>query len=416
MERFVKPVSDGGAPYTNKDIYGILQENNLISYRSILDEMNDVSGSTNPNNGIILTGCKLNSISDNNVNFDFTNSLIYLNGDFLEPVPFLATQSNYLVPNSTFYLMSVELPPEERIFKVTDKETDIVQSKYFDVVVDKPPNSHIEIVIYDRGGFSDPFNLSTRYLSRIYRYYTAQEDQIFMTYNTRNFNGFSGVSINAFGKGVGVGDMYGFALCDGGGSGLGMRKDLSGKFLIGFDKDTDVSPADLNNSASSSLLKNYGKLGNLGGTSSVKLVEDNLPGHNHGDDTGSPSNKLYHRHEMSSGIFGPGGTVLNSFGRVKKFDSQQNFGYFSRYMTKTGFSGPGVLNLAGKLYLPQLSSPGSKYWNIFRKDSNGNTIAGDETNQLDDHIHDIPLELGGGQPHNNLPPCVNIAYYQKIPI
>jgi hypothetical protein len=407
MERFVKPVSDGGAPYTNKDIYGILQENNLISYRSILDEMNDVSGSANLNNGIILTGCKFNSISGNNVDFDFTNSLIYLNGDFLEPVPFLATQSNHTIQSIKFYLKSVELPPEERIFKVTDKPTEIVQSKYFDVDVNKPSVPHIEIEISTT---TPPINLSTRYLNRIYRYYTAQEDQIFMTYDTKNFSG-----VSRFAMGVGFGDMHGFALCDG----RTGRKNLSGRFLIGFDKNTSTIPKDLKTVSPSSLYKNYGALGNLGGEINVTLRQENLPRHNHGGDTSTPSNKLYHRHEMSSGTFPAQSFMNGNFGRVKKFDSEQNFGYFAKYMTKTGDSTSevGGVGIGGNLYLPEVSGGfGPPYWNILRTNDNGTPRVGDVTTDLDDHTHDIPLELGGGQPHNNLPPYVAIAYYQKIKI
>lgn len=391
MERFVKPVSDGGVPYLNKDIYGILQQNNLISYKSILDEMND---STDPNNGIILTGVKdvttyLEDEITQDIRFDFTNSLIYLDGDFLEPVPFLATQSNYET-GSKFYL-TVFSEKEQRLFKVTDELTDIVETKYFDYSISKPGGPYIEIEIDSTR--LPQINLCTRYLSRIYRYYTSQKDQIFMTYDIKNFIG-----------GKGVGDMHGFALCDG----RNRTKNLSGEFLIGFDKNSNVSPENFSGLSSTGLIKNYGKLGNLGGSINVTLAESNLPTHNHGGDTDVPNNNLYHNHEIPTGTFNEyavGGTGI-LFARVSKFENSTlvYFGPQKKYRT----SGEGDVYQTPQiddLYEPISESSWS--WDTYYSGRN-------PTSELDNHTHKIDTDIGGGQPHNNLPPYVVISYYQKI--
>jgi len=392
MERFVKPVSDGGVPYLNTDIYGILQQNNLISYKSILDQIND---STDLNNGIILTGVKdVTTYPEDeltqDIRFDFTNSLIYLDGDFLEPVPFLATQSNYET-GSKFYLVVLS-QKEKRLFKVTDNLTDIVETKYFDYSINKPGGPHIEIEIDSTR--LPQINLCTRYLNRIYRYYTSQKDQIFMTYDRKNFI-----------AGKGVGDMYGFALCNG----LNGTKNLSGKFLIGFEKNSNVSPENFSGLSSTGLIKNYGKLGNLGGSINVTLAESNLPIHNHGGDTGTPDNNLHHNHEIPTGTFnqftsgGPG--VL--FTRVSKFEINtiSYFGPQQKYRT----SGEGDVYQTppqiDDLYEPKTDS--SWLWSTYYNDR-------DPTYELDNHTHKIDTDIGGGQPHNNLPPYVAIAYYQKI--
>jgi microcystin-dependent protein len=392
MERFVKPVSNGGVPYLNTDIFYILQQNNLISYKSILDEMNDAIDN---NSGIILTGCKFNSIpSTGVVDFDFRNSLIYLGGDFLEPIPSLATQSNYIIQSNKFYLKSYS-EVEKRLFKVTDDLTSIVETKYFEVAVNRPTGPYIEIEINP----TTSVNLSSRYLNRVHRHYISQPGQIFMTYDTTNFSG----------SGLGIGDLSGFALCDG----RNGTVNLVGQFLIGFDKNSNTTPVDLSSVTLTGLSSNYGKLKNKGGFNNVTLEEVNLPPHNHATQSGQ-STSVYHNHEITTGSLNFNlvpDSQKKVVGKAKKFITtpQNNTAYYKQIST-------GFLFIGNTLYEPLRDNTTQTNWNLVTGKLTPTTTPtrAQVGVNLEQHTHTVPVESDSGQPHNNLPPYVSIAYYQKI--
>lgn len=294
MQRLVKPVSDGGVPYNNFDLYKFLQENHLISYSSFLDGMND-----EPSSGIILYGCTFVTSSAQDCVFDFTNSMVYLQGDFRQASPLIASQS-FGISSLKFYLVpDTDTPNEQRVFKVTDLETDIATYNYFNYSISKPTDTeYIEIEI------KNGLNITSRHLSRIMRYYNAEEKQIFMT---RNKNFFDLVT------GLGFGEMKGFQLCNGQNS----SQNLSGKYLIGYNPppaspltigwNTSTYPNTFTNSSQNpavqlkqvTITENYNYLKNTGGNDKVFLFADHLPPHSHGDMTGLPSNDLSHSHEIT---------------------------------------------------------------------------------------------------------------------
>ena len=293
MQRLVKPVSDGGVPYNNFDLYKFLQENHLISYSSFLDGMND-----EPNSGIILYGCTFVTSSVQDCVFDFTNSMVYLQGDFRQASPVIASQS-FGISSLKFYLVpDTDTPNEQRVFKVTDLETDIATYNYFNYSISKPTDTeYIEIEI------KNGLNITSRHLSRIMRYYNAEQKQVFMTRSKNFFDS----------TGLGFGEMKGFQLCNGQNS----SQNLSGKYLIGYNPppgspltigwNTSTHPNTFTNSSQNpadptkqvNIRENYNYLKNIGGNDKVFLFGDHLPPHSHGDMTGVPSNDLSHSHEIT---------------------------------------------------------------------------------------------------------------------
>lgn len=322
MKRLISPIIDGGVPYLNQDFFNILQNNNLSSYRCLYDEINDIK--KNGNSGIIIKGVVNTSTTNGSgivdtYQFNFRDSMIYLNGDFHEPAPYLVEEENYVIGQAKFWIIT-RTKPVKRYNKVKDEEFDMLYNTYFDISFSFPTNSNnfIEVEVA-----SNNANLTTRYLSRILKWNNCDYGEVLMTLAEPTDLGTSVANFSA--TGLGIGPMFGFRLLNSD-SALtnpiptlpsGAQRpllpqdwatDLSGRFLVGFTRKqrpfSTLANFDPQNLTSTNVnttfnLENYGELRNTGSSNAdFKLTEQHLPPHSHGSYSGIPDNDLSHSHEI----------------------------------------------------------------------------------------------------------------------
>jgi hypothetical protein len=470
MERLIRPAIDGGVPYINQDFFNVLQGSNLQSYKSFLETINDAKFVGN--NGIIIKGIKnVTQVGQQNtINFDLTNSMVYIDGDFLEPKQTLSQQSDYQIDSTKFWIVKYD-EYEYREKKVSGFKNEAVLIKsYFDITTEQPPAgvSYIEVEI------KNDKNYCSRYLDRILRYYMTDFHQIQQTVSTNYFD--------TLGKGFG--EMFGFRICDG----QDGTFDLRDKFLIGYatfsvdptmDYTNKPNGDDLNNIQEQliPISTNYGRVGYRGGQETVKLKGENLPPHNHGGVTSKADNKMRHSHEIQIGELiiqsYPPAQYLTSprFARGKKFNPAIPYGYatkadsisevipvpagapentfntFSsniwRYNKDINYN-QGDIKIDGINYKAIRGSDNkwdhsqnghlqfdsnNYYFGAGGEDSNGNNsikqvenagslsitpIELDPNDRLENHRHDVDTSNTVTSPHNNLPPFVYIFNYEKI--
>jgi hypothetical protein len=188
--------------------------------------------------------------------------------------------------------------------------------------------------------------------------------------------------------------MTGFALCGASGT-----YDLRGRMIIGFNRGEATTPVDnttlwdpatpntvSNNSAN---IKNYGAIGNKGGGyrntvlnpqgpnaefPSEFLQISEMPGHNHGGNTGNPTKDINHNHRPAAQNFAMADNLTSSGSNNSSRSSLEGN---RSTQTTTGY----VSNVVG-----------------------GGGM---------EHLHSINSQ-GGGQPHEIRNPYMVLAYYQKI--
>jgi microcystin-dependent protein len=219
---------------------------------------------------------------------------------------------------------------------------------------------------------------TSRRYKRILKYKMDNLGDIFITSNLTNFNTSTG---------LGNGDKFGYALCDGQNGTFNLR----GRYILGYDKSSPTTPIDntlnlsvlnpANYDESSVTLKdNYGQIANFGGgyTQSGNLYPSSfaqLPNHTHLTEKVANNEDVHHAHKVNGTYF-----------RVQD-----------------GYSPPEI---------------GSSQNLLFGNGDNPvdqvNYISGSEGG-LATHRHTISAE-GGGQPHETRPPYMVLAYYQKIQI
>ena len=416
MERLINPPQFGGIPYINQDFINILQESNFLSYKSFMEEINDTSDTGN--NGIIIKGVRnVTPVGTLNVTyFDFTNSMIYLNGDFLEPMDFLSSQSNYEILATKFYLYEV-MTEEKREKKVSGFSETVLNKRYFDIKTDTPTGgqSYIEIEI------KNDKNLCQRYLDRILRYYIAEWGQVHMTLNKDYFDD----------DGVGFGEMFGFHFCDGRPKNNGEAATVQGSdtfrfrsrehFLIGYEIPNDfgglsvTSPSSIDTAGdpTSVATRNYGRLRNTGGQNTVKLETLHIPLHNHGGITAQANNSLRHNHELQYGLwqnFQPA-QLGKYFARSKKINNAEPGGLqgsFRKFFTVGNYSG---------FYPPHnyeaIRDQNTGLWDHKIDSHFSNSQPIQISPDLGDHTHILP-NVVGGVPHNNLPAYCWVYHYEKM--
>jgi hypothetical protein len=200
------------------------------------------------------------------------------------------------------------------------------------------------------------------------------------------------VSLNNFdlSTGLGVGDMFGFALCNGANG----TQNLSGRMIINYDSTSLTSPADNTSTESPSYdstgVVNYGQIGNIGGGRksgsyypTYVLLNSQMSYHNHGGRTTISPDNMDHRHLVSSG--------------ENAFFNYHNLGcraMLDNSNASTDF-GRGNQNLSSPAYTTEL---------VY------GPFGGDH---LDYHTHPINF-AGNAEPHETRPPYIVLAYYEKI--
>lgn len=416
MERLIKPAIDGGVPYINQDFFNALQGSNLLSYKSFIETINDNKGLGN--SGIIIKGVINKSQSGSQIsNFDFTNSMIYLDGDFLEPEPSLALQDNKQIDSRKFYLIKIS-DEEFREKKVSGFLDPILVKSYFDVVTDFPPDgqSYIEIEI------KNDQNICSRYLDRILRYHLTDFGQVQMTLKKDFFTQDDG---------EGFGEMFGFHICNG----KNNTQDLDRRYLIGYATVSNSTITDISEDTVGSSpwaeqaysFTNYKTLSNKGGKNLIFISGRNLPPHDHGGLTGEANNDMRHNHEIQFGawnreLFIQAGANSNligkAFARTRKIpnsDAQvipagRNFRPFRTHYSTSGFYP--VVNTQA------IKRPIEKGVALWEHGANAHTNGSDlieASPALGSHRHftrsDPP---SSNSSHNNEPPYAYVIYYEKI--
>ena len=427
MERLLKPAIDGGVPYLNQDFVTILQDNNLTCYKSFLENINDnkIIG----NSGIIIRG-----ITNVDTSFDFTNSMIYLDGDFLEPDVDLSDEE---VIDGKFYLVKKNIQ-EKREKKVSGFVEPVLDKNYFTYQFDIPSGvSYIEIEI--RNGF----NYCQRYLNRLLRYQSTEFGQLQTTINKDFFDS----------SGLGFGDMFGFRTCNGSGGTLNSINNFfigystQSEFILGDEVEiTQETLNDISNLPTSYLYRNYKTLRNKGGLERITLNTENLPPHNHGGYSGIPNNKLTHYHEMQYGVWGnysPTGarSGVSYFARSTKINTPLRYErtqtvslsnspldyplYEARREDKSQINGYSPWSTISQEEFDFVNS--QKYQDLLQNQTISRRYeegfiptrperkdGGDyNVEDISQHTHTIG-DSSGGSAHNNLPPFQGVIYYEKI--
>jgi hypothetical protein len=379
MKRLLSPSPNGGLPYVNSDFNDILQTEHIKAYSGHLNSINDRQfGETGTlDRGIILLGCTPYNATPTSTTFDFTRSLVYIPGltgagDFYEANSAIAN-SAYIV-NSNLVYITVTNDEERRKFRSGENNQVLIKG-YFTVTTTPPATPYIEFLN----------GKTRRNYKRVLKYALANTNDVMMTGNTSDFD---------LGTGLGVGNMYGFALCNG----LNGTYDLTGRFVIGFKNGAATTPVDnttiwdsttSTQTYNSTDIMNYGAIGNKGGGRltdglyypSKVLIIPELPSHDHGSITGDPNVDLNHSHGTgqdagSNFVFAGGGANTGTTGGGDRGLDQTS----RRYAAGTGFI--------------------------------NNAVASNANLQ---HRHGIPAQ-GNSYAHEIRSPYLVLAYYQKITI
>jgi len=307
MKRLKSNPDDGGLPYINSDFWNILQNQHIKSYVAHLDSINDWQygevASNYKNRGIVLLGCNVINGSQNSATFDFTNSLIYLpgltaNGDFLEPDSSIANNNYTIAHSGSVYLVANTVNTDSRVFRDGFNKV-VIETKNFTITSTQPTSD----VSYIEFTWISQINrlVTQRNYKRILKYNIFNTGDIQMTTNINDYDNTTG---------IGYGDSFGFALCNG----QNGTFDLRGRFGIGYDPTTANTPADnsslVNNqnqiTYDSTDVKNYGAIGNIGGglktpsttLPSHRLTVNQIASHDHNGQTGNVVGDLSHTHDV----------------------------------------------------------------------------------------------------------------------
>lgn len=378
MKRLKSPVADGGLPYLNSDFNDILQKEHLKAYGSFLDGINDwqidETGTNAQNRGIIMRGCRIVSSTSNSTTFDFTNSLIYMptlttDGDFYAPVDAININNYTIGHGGSLYIVLATATDETRIFRDGISKGAITDTRF--TITSSQPSLSSTWIQFDWNASLGKIVTRRRY-QRVLKYFTANTNDVMMTGNISDFDPSNG---------LGVGDMYGFALCNGSSG----TYDLRGRFIMGYNKDESPTPVDNTSTINFSTgvqtydstdIKNYGQIGNFGGGirdtnsnltdgreyyGSHRLTSNQLATHTH---TGAVGGSGVHKHTIAAGSgFSDGGYLRNG---------------------QPGSAGQGQLSVDG---------------------------GGDGGS----HTHTVTINNAGGNTnHETRAPYMVLAYYQKI--
>jgi len=395
MKRFVDNLPNG-TPIINSDFHDILQEQHRIAYSAYYDGLNDEKYSTfSSDRGIIIKGCEVtnvtpvsNPVGAFDYTIDFTDSLVYFDGQFCEPHPDLLNTTANISSTTGFYLYPVT---SSRTADFRDGTTHSITIDYLFNWTTNTSNisSGLSYIVFKYGG-------TARRLSRLLRLSAAVKDDILIssdvvkwtyptswgnppnslqTLNTLQnlgvLNGEIWRDFNVF-NGTGRNEMKGFRILT----------EMGGRFMVGYDGLSSPTPSN------AGLLQfNYGTPSNYGGTHSLTFSKAQLPAHNHGGFTSKTDQNLNHAHQVRVSF--PPST--DNFPTQPTSDTY-DYNYFSR-----GFSSDPVNFLTREVP-------------IF---INSNMNSGSENTDIGSHIHPIS-PAGGNIPHENRPPYSVVLYYTKI--
>lgn len=173
----------------------------------------------------------------------------------------------------------------------------------------------------------------------------------------------------------------GWALCDGSNVGGYLTPDLRDRFIVGAGSSYN--------------------LGATGGTSSVTLNTDQIPGHSHNGSTDSQS--ANHTHNFSGGT-SSAGVHYHVFPGDDQLDGANGVaGWVAGY--DGAFPYDAKSNRSG----------GGKLWQTSQSGSHGHTISGTTDGVSQTHAHQFTTNsVGGGAAHENRPPFYALFYIIKV--
>ena len=191
MIRLTLSDPSSGIPYVNTDLTSVLQDEHIKAYSSILDGINygSTSSSYPLNSGIILSGCDILETTVSSFKMGFTNSVVYIDGEFYQNNPSYTGTVN--IANATFYIVPGPTAAETRALPILDGTTATASNlRYFNWTSTLPTVPHIK---FSSEGTS-------RYYKRILKYFTSRVGDVYMTRSKNKFDN----------NGVGFNDMEGF--------------------------------------------------------------------------------------------------------------------------------------------------------------------------------------------------------------
>lgn len=280
MKRFINELTST-TPFINSDFHDILQEQHLIAYRAYLEGLNDVvNQSSGSDRGIIIKGCEITSTPTFDglnlkytYNMDFTDSLVYFDGNFYTPKQDLIdtpqvpiTGTNIGNEYGVFYIVPLT-NTETRVFK-----SGLTQSFFTDYTFEVVNSTTAPTTAYIKFSFGG----TSRRLSRLLRYNSANAGDIYTSYDSIYWTTITPFQIwrDFDNNGKGRNEMQGFQL-----SYSSSGPSLGGRFPVGYGPTYATAPQ------SAGLFGyNYGLPGNIGGTISLTFSSSQLPTHNHSAD------------------------------------------------------------------------------------------------------------------------------------
>jgi len=215
MIRFVTlPDPSYGLPYATTDFSSVLQDEHVKAYSSLLDGINygSTSSAEPLNSGIILSGCDILSATTSLFDMGFTNSVVYINGEFYQNDP--TYTGTVTINNGTFYIVPDTVTYSYRtLLDLTTSATASV-TRYFKYQTSAPTEPYIK---FSNQGTS-------RYYKRVLKYFTSRTGDVYISKSKEKFD------VN----GVGFNDMEGFVMLDDI-TGITGTPDFRGKFLRGWE-------------------------------------------------------------------------------------------------------------------------------------------------------------------------------------
>ena len=243
MRNFRNDFTAAGYPVYN-ELIDILQ--NEMKKPMVAELNNLVNTFAVGNSGVVIYDLV---IVNNGLTVGFpNNSMIYLNGEFMEPAPAISAQT-FTLANSTFYLIQAPDVNESRQF-ADGLTQNLITSKYFTYTTTLPVG--VPYIRYNAGKTerrkADLLFLKNAPMGTIL---TIASDAIRTTY----FNGAGG---------LGSEKWNGWALCNGNNGTFDLQK----KTLVGY------SPTPSSDGVTTD---NYAAVGNTGGSKTITISKTNLP-------------------------------------------------------------------------------------------------------------------------------------------
>lgn len=418
MIRFSQlPSISEGIPYANSDFSSVLQEEHLKSYKAFLDAIN--YGSIDPaepnNSGIILNGCDVfrwAPLGTPGARWEIgvRDAVVYIDGEFYTRNPaHTATASLNTLTNANFYISAGTTQSRTRLTRdfITPGTASIL--RYFEVDHDGSGGGGVpngQYIKFSEGG-------SSRYFRRILKYFLSRPGDIYQTTSLRSFKP----------NGKGFNDMEGFVLLDG----TNHPTNTSGKFLRGWNIG-ETSPPEKD-------------LGGIGGSSSHRLIRQEMGNHNHiatttyfknstvlgefysGDEVPADFSH-YHYMNLTDHFWPSNNSTTLPISTSQNPDSQVRLlldGAGSGFEGNTAF--PAATINTGSMFaavpFDPNQPPNTEADNLDHSFWTGG-VHDYENSELGTHKHSIPYDFGDpnninepGAPHENRPPYMTVAFYTK---